>query len=751
MKNIFRIFGIFIFLSISILNAVALPGFTQNPIMHEQTKSYVWGMDVNVHINAPGEDSLKLDKETIICFFACPAGNSIEWTIGKQMEAGDDWHYDIQHIGAQTRFLRKVLKDKNLIVIYTQTTDNGWNLYSSKHTDHVQRIQDVTNYALQEFSEFDYKVTLNGHSAGGGFVLRNLLNHPEVPTWIDRLGFLDSNYNYKYDADEYDSLFTKFLMDRDSTYICFLAYNDSVALYQGSPIVSATGGTWWNARYMKKRLDPVFNFADSHDVSFQRHIALKKRFEILLKENPTKAILHTVQVYKNGFIHSMLSGTEYENVGYDYYGEPAYLEYIQGNPPSRPEGVSATPAGDGKIRIRVNECEDATGYRVYMSAGNWDLDDFVTISSTDTVLSGLSYNLIFLRITAVNEWGESEASEYLAVTPGSQAESMLLVNAVNRSYGNDYLLRHGLAVDMNSVKFGSCSNSIIEAGVININDYAMVDYVVGNEDRRNYPLSTTEISKIKDYLKQGGNLYISGLEIAYDLDIKGSEETQDFCHDYLKALGVSDKPNEESNLYYSAEFQGFDFFDIGLNFNFDDGSQGSYNVSDPDGIFPMNGSYRSVVFSGYDASISCAGVAYSGTFPEGTAPGKVFFMTIPFESIVGDSARALVMAEIIDFLKNCGVGISPVDIPQTTELLAPYPNPFNPTTAIGVLLSEPGTLELQIYDLQGRRVQTLYAGEKEAGKHYFKWDANTFASGIYVCTMKVNGTTFQTKKMLLMK
>jgi hypothetical protein len=751
MKRIIKTFQVIMLFSITCLYAIALPGFTQNPIMHEQTKSYVWGMDVNVHVNAPGEDSLKLDKETIICFFACPAGNTIEWTIGKQMEPGDDWHYDIQHIGAQTRFLRKVLKDKNLIVIYTQTTDNGWNLYSSKHTDHVQRIQDVTNYALQEFSDFDYKVTLNGHSAGGGFVLRNLLNHSEVPAWIDRLGFLDSNYNYKYDADEYDSLFTKFLMERDSTYICLLAYNDSVALYQGSPIVSATGGTWWNARYMKKRLDPVFNFADSHDVSFQRHIALNKRFEILLKENPTQAILHTVQVYKNGFIHSMLSGTAYENVGYEYYGEPAYLEYIQGNPPSRPEGVSATPAGDGNIRIQVNECEDATGYRVYMSAGNWNLDDFVTITSTDTVLSGLSNNLYYLRITAINEWGESEASEYLTVTPGSQDESMLLVNAVNRSYGNDYLLRHGMAVSANGTVLGSCSNALIESGDVNLSDYAMVDYVVGNEDRRNYPLSTTEISKIQDYLKQGGSLYISGLELAYDLDIKGSEDTQAFCHDYLKALGVSDKPNEESNLYYSAEFQGFDFFDIGLSFDFDDGSQGTYNVSDPDGISPVNGSYRSVVFSGYDASISCAGVAFSGTFPEGTAPGKVFFMTIPFESIVGDSVRTVVMAEIIDFLKNCGVGVLPIEIPQTTELRAPYPNPFNPITAISVLLSEPGNVELQIYDLHGRKIHTVYYGTKDAGKYSFNWNAGNVASGVYICAMKLDGEIHQTQKMVLMK
>ncbi len=69
--------------------------------------------------------NLKTDKKTIIVFYACPAGNTIEMTIGKQMEDDNDWHYDIRHIGAQTRFLRNTLKDKNIITVYLQTTDNA--------------------------------------------------------------------------------------------------------------------------------------------------------------------------------------------------------------------------------------------------------------------------------------------------------------------------------------------------------------------------------------------------------------------------------------------------------------------------------------------------------------------------------------------------------------------------------------------------------------------------------------------------
>jgi len=313
-----------------LLQAVALPNFTQKNSSHEQTYSFRWGKDVDVHINAPGEKYLKEDRETIIVFYALPAGNTIKWTIGKQMEEGDDWHVDIQHIGAQTRFLRKTLKDKNVIVVYLQASNLAWQAYDDKHPDdYVVLIQNMVNDILEPFKDFNHKVTLNGHSAGGSWIFRYLQGVKKIPEWIDRITFLDSNYNYKYDADHYDSLFTEFLLERDSTYLCVLAYNDSIALYQGKPFVSPTGGTWWNTRYMKERLSDNFDFTKDHDGDFRRYSTLRGRFQIRLKENSTRAILHTIQVYRNGFIHSILHGTKYENVGYRYYGEPAYLEYIK--------------------------------------------------------------------------------------------------------------------------------------------------------------------------------------------------------------------------------------------------------------------------------------------------------------------------------------------------------------------------------------------------------------------------------------
>ena len=191
----------------------------------------------------------------------------------------------------------------------------------------------------------------------------------------------------------------------------------------------------------------------------------------------------------------------------------------------------------------------------------------------------------------------------------------------------------------------------------------------------------------------------------------------------------------------------FIFFDTTLMFEFDNGSHGTYKVSDPDGIQSINGSYRVIIFNDYNSPISCGGVAYSDDFPEGTTPGKVFAMTISFETIIGDSIRTIVMEEVLDFLNNCDVSIKPVEIPQTAVLNSPYPNPFNPRTAIGVQLSAVSDMNLSIYNLAWQKVHTLVSGIKDAGNYKFIWNAQDQASSICLCVMKVNGISAVLQKI----
>jgi hypothetical protein len=67
----------------------------------EPLKQFTICNDVRVTIDAPG---INRKKETIIILYALPNGNTTEQTMGKKKVEGLDWHFDIQHIKAQTRF-----------------------------------------------------------------------------------------------------------------------------------------------------------------------------------------------------------------------------------------------------------------------------------------------------------------------------------------------------------------------------------------------------------------------------------------------------------------------------------------------------------------------------------------------------------------------------------------------------------------------------------------------------------------------
>ena len=97
------------------------------------------------------------------------------------------------------------------------------------------------------FSPFSPFLTLSGHSGGGSFVNGFIENSEEIPSWVKRVTFLDSNYGYNESIGE---KIAHWLQRSDENHLIVLAYNDSVALYQGKPFVSATGGTWYRSKMM---------------------------------------------------------------------------------------------------------------------------------------------------------------------------------------------------------------------------------------------------------------------------------------------------------------------------------------------------------------------------------------------------------------------------------------------------------------------------------------------------------------------
>jgi len=78
------------------------------------------------------------------------------------------------------------------------------------------------------------------------------------------------------------------------------------------------------------------------------------------------------------------------------------------------------------------------------------------------------------------------------------------------------------------------------------------------------------------------------------------------------------------------------------------------------------------------------------------------------------------------------------------------PNPFNPRTEIRFTLSHPARVEIGVYDTAGRRVATLFRGDRPAGPHAVSWDATGLPSGAYYYEMRA-GDQRATGRMMLVR
>ncbi|HEY6906629.1 MAG TPA: T9SS type A sorting domain-containing protein, partial [Ignavibacteriaceae bacterium] len=94
--------------------------------------------------------------------------------------------------------------------------------------------------------------------------------------------------------------------------------------------------------------------------------------------------------------------------------------------------------------------------------------------------------------------------------------------------------------------------------------------------------------------------------------------------------------------------------------------------------------------------------------------------------------------------------------PYEYTLYQNYPNPFNPSTTITYQLREKSEVSLEIFDILGRRIQTIVNNiTQNPGQHSITWyglntSGEKVASGVYIYRIKANNF-ISTKKMILLK
>ncbi len=123
--------------------------------------------------------------------------------------------------------------------------------------------------------------------------------------------------------------------------------------------------------------------------------------------------------------------------------------------------------------------------------------------------------------------------------------------------------------------------------------------------------------------------------------------------------------------------------------------------------------------------------------------------------------------------KEISISVQP---PNKFELNQNYPNPFNPSTTISYTIPVPPqsslsqregvetlqstsrqitTVQLKIYDILGREVATLVNKQQKPGYYKVEWNANNYASGMYIYSLAIKQTNGKQKvlrkKMILLR
>lgn len=89
-------------------------------------------------------------------------------------------------------------------------------------------------------------------------------------------------------------------------------------------------------------------------------------------------------------------------------------------------------------------------------------------------------------------------------------------------------------------------------------------------------------------------------------------------------------------------------------------------------------------------------------------------------------------------------------MPEKPFVGAPYPNPFNSTCKISIVLPNPAVVKFQVFDLTGKMVYEL-SEQKSTGHYSLTFDAGGLSSGIYLYNVVIGDELSTNGKLILVK
>lgn len=163
--------------------------------------------------------------------------------------------------------------------------------------------------------------------------------------------------------------------------------------------------------------------------------------------------------------------------------QPSYLKTP--GIPEKPKSFGIINYGPDKLKIVTNN-SNVESYKIYLSNDGIIFSEPILADPDSLLLTGLTENYTYyIKLKAVTQFGVSPYSEVLAGIPSSDVNrDVLIVNGFDRfSTGNTYnfVRQHASAFNENSKHFNSATNDAVLDGLFNLEDYYLVDYILGEE------------------------------------------------------------------------------------------------------------------------------------------------------------------------------------------------------------------------------------------------------------------------------
>jgi hypothetical protein len=283
-------------------SSIDMSGWSEPGTFGERTRVVELDSGVTATIVAPAR--IDRGERIDLVLYALPNGNTTAETMGRRLKDGVGWRYDIQHIAAQTRALR-ARGLTQAVVAYLEADTKSWpewrrvRGYDAANARIVRMVDRLRAVVPGEA----VAITLTGHSGGGSFMFGFIEGHAAIPDWLERIAFLDANYNFE--PKHGDKLAVWLRRDARHTLVS-LAYDDREIMLDGKKVVAADGGTWRATRRMIDNLGAAFPLAQDTVGEFMRYRA--PQVELLVHPNPANRILHTEMIGEmNGYMYAMLT------------------------------------------------------------------------------------------------------------------------------------------------------------------------------------------------------------------------------------------------------------------------------------------------------------------------------------------------------------------------------------------------------------------------------------------------------------